>query len=189
MPPVIKVTKEKIIDTAYQMTRDQGFEAVTARRLAKEIGCSTQPIFRVYPGMEALRKEISDRANQAFSDRLTKELLNEPQLEEMLLRTGLLYIHFAKEEPNLFRLLFMEESPEGSRFEDLLHGRDLKSILLKKEGKPGAVVWSLMERQYLFMQMWIFAHGVATMVLTKDLVLEEKDIPDLLRGMLNHLIR
>ncbi|MCI8514081.1 MAG: TetR/AcrR family transcriptional regulator [Lachnospiraceae bacterium] len=189
MPPVIKVTKEQIIDTAYQMTREQGFECVTARKLAKEIGCSTQPIFRVYPGMEALKKEISDRVNREFSERLTRELLTEPQLEEMLLKSGLLYVNFAKEEPYLFRMLFMEESPEGSRFEDLLHGRDLKSILLKKEGRAGAPVWSLMERQYLFMQMWIFAHGVATMMLTKDLALEERDIPDILRGMLNHLIR
>lgn len=189
MPPVIKVTQEQIIETAYRMTREQGFESVTARKLAREIGCSTQPIFRAYPGMEALKKEISDRVNREFSEKLTRELLEEPQLEGMLLKSGLLYVSFAQEEPHLFRMLFMEESPEGSRFEDLLHGRDLKSILLKKEGRPGTPVRSLMERQYLFMQMWIFAHGVATMVLTKDLLLEEKDIPDLLKGMLNHLIR
>jgi AcrR family transcriptional regulator len=189
MPPEIKVTKEQIIDTAYRMTREQGFEYVTARKLAKEIGCSTQPIFRAYPGMDALKKEVSDRANRYFGDRLTESLLAEPQMEKTLLRIGMTYIDFAQEEPKLFRILFMEGSPEGSRFEDMLYGRDLKSILLKKEGKPGAPVLSLVERQYLFMQMWIFAHGIATMVLTKDLSLDEKDIRDLLQGMLEQLMR
>ena len=184
MPPGIKVTKEQMIEAAYQMTRKNGFESVTARRLAKELGCSTQPIFRVYPGMDALKEEVREKASAEFNEKLTAGLLKDSQMMATLQNVGMTYLEFAVQEKNLFRMLFLEESPEGGRFEDMLYGRDLKSILLKKEGKPGAPVLSLVERQYLFMQMWIFAHGMASMAVTGDLSLDEKDIRDLLNNML-----
>ena len=86
MPPTIKVTQERIVDTAYQLTKDKGFDCVTARKLAKEIGCSTQPIFRVYPGMEELKKEVRERASAEFSTRLSASLLADPQMYATLLK-------------------------------------------------------------------------------------------------------
>ncbi|MBR5474873.1 MAG: TetR/AcrR family transcriptional regulator, partial [Lachnospiraceae bacterium] len=126
MPPTIKVSKDRIVDTAYQLTKDKGFDCVTARKLAKEIGCSTQPIFRVYPGMDELKKEVRARASEEFSSRLSASLVADPQMYATLLNVGVMYVDFAIQQPNLFRMLFMEE---GSRFEDMLYGRELKSIL------------------------------------------------------------
>ena len=48
------ITIDKILDTAFAMTREEGFANVTARRVAAKAGCSTQPIFRVYKNMEEL---------------------------------------------------------------------------------------------------------------------------------------
>ena len=48
MPPQVKVSKEHIKSEAFQMTKESGFEAVSARKLAERLNCSTQPIFRVY---------------------------------------------------------------------------------------------------------------------------------------------
>ncbi len=185
MPPAVKVTKDAIVDTAYQLTREKGFECVTARKLAKEIGCSTQPIFRVYPGMDELKKEVRERASAEFSGRLSASLVADPQFQATLLNVGVMYVDFSVQQPNLFRMLFMEE---GSHFEEMLYGRELKSILLKKEGRAGAPVLSLVERQYMFMQLWIFAHGMATMALTKDLSLDTKDIRDLLSNQLSQML-
>ena len=42
------ITIDKILDTAFAMTREEGFANVTARRVAAKAGCSTQPIFKEY---------------------------------------------------------------------------------------------------------------------------------------------
>ena len=48
------ITIDRILDTAFAMTREEGFANVTARKVAAKAGCSTQPIFRVYKNMEEL---------------------------------------------------------------------------------------------------------------------------------------
>ena len=56
------ITIDKILDTAFAMTREEGFANVTARRVAAKAGCSTQPIFRVYKNMEELWDAVYERA-------------------------------------------------------------------------------------------------------------------------------
>lgn len=58
MPPQVKVSKEHIKSEAFQMTKESGFEAVSARKLAERLNCSTQPIFRVYQNMEELKADL-----------------------------------------------------------------------------------------------------------------------------------
>lgn len=60
------ITIDKILDTAFAMTREEGFANVTARRVAAKAGCSTQPIFRVYKNMEELWDAVYERAAAYF---------------------------------------------------------------------------------------------------------------------------
>lgn len=62
------ITIDKILDTAFAMTREEGFANVTARRVAAKAGCSTQPIFRVYKNMEELWDAVYERAAAYFLD-------------------------------------------------------------------------------------------------------------------------
>ena len=48
------VTKNMILETAVQLAKEEGIENVTARKLANKIGCSTQPIFRVYANLSLI---------------------------------------------------------------------------------------------------------------------------------------
>ncbi|MCH5263352.1 MAG: TetR/AcrR family transcriptional regulator, partial [Lachnospiraceae bacterium] len=56
------ITKEEILNAAFQMTRENGFSNVSARTLAAKAGCSTQPIFRVYKNMEELGNDLYAKA-------------------------------------------------------------------------------------------------------------------------------
>ena len=58
MPPKIKIPKEAIAQKAFELTRAYGFEKVTARLLAGELHCSTQPIFHAFRNMEELKEEV-----------------------------------------------------------------------------------------------------------------------------------
>ena len=182
MPPEIKVTKERIAETAYQMSREKGFEHVTARKLAAELGCSTQPIFRSYKNMDMLKSDINDMANRAFGEILSSSFSS----REPLFAIAFNYVEFAMKEKNLFKMMFMEESSEGNTFTDLFESEELDDILMRMNDLEE---FSLVERRLLFMQTWIFAHGMASMVVTGDLRLDEKDIADMVRATLGQLMR
>ena len=56
------ITKNEILNTAFQMARQEGIAQVSARTLAAKAGCSTQPIFRLYKNMEELGNELYEKA-------------------------------------------------------------------------------------------------------------------------------
>lgn len=112
MPRKESITIEQILDTAFAMTREEGYASVTARKVAARAGCSTQPIFRVYKNMEELWDAVYDKAAVFFQDyySLYPRMAHVP-----FVNLGMAYIAFAREEGHLFELLFL--SQEGQQEE------------------------------------------------------------------------
>ena len=77
--------------------------------------------------------------------------------------SGMAYIRFAREEKQLFRLLFMRDrSAEPPRYD----GGDFDGIVDIIQSSTGLS----RERAYLFhLEMWIYVHGIATMCATSYL--------------------
>lgn len=169
------ITQEAILEAAFMMAREEGIEAVTARKLAARAGCSTQPIFRVYRNMEELMAQLYEKAIAVFHESYQSYPKNDitPFVD-----LGMAYILFAQEEKHLFRMLFMSQQEAKKSMYELLNA------------ESGAVVAQINKAesagcgnpQELFMKMWIFIHGAASMTLTGDYDLNEQETRDLLRG-------
>ena len=160
----ISITPEIIKNAGFALAREKGLEAVTARRLADQAGCSTQPIFRIYEKMEQLHEDIFLMAADFFSNFYETEKAKNKISDKPFVQFGLLYIRFATEEPQLFRMLFLS----GNRY-----GRSLYELL---DGSTGAFTSQMNAAKALgirnpgelFMNMWIFIHGAACMSITGD---------------------
>ena len=105
MPPKAKITKEMILNTVLEITREAGFESVNARSISGRLQCSTRPIFTCYENMEELRKEFLDFAYEFYSQYVESYSSSEHINPCLVLPVS--YIEFAKEETHLFRLLFI----------------------------------------------------------------------------------
>lgn len=174
------ITIQMILDTAFEMTRQEGFANVTARKVAARAGCSTQPIFRVYKNMEELWDAVYQRASTFFQDYYSLY----PRVGKApFSNLGMAYIAFAREERHLFDLLFLADGNgvEGASVKrksmyELLNGAEgnvVYEIALAKEAgcsAPGD----------LFMKMWLFIHGAACMSLTGDYDLSDRETMELL---------
>lgn len=64
MPAKVKVTKEMIIDAAFEVAREEGAENINARTVSKKLGCSTQPVLYHFEKIEDVRiaahRKVSD---------------------------------------------------------------------------------------------------------------------------------
>lgn len=58
MPPKPKFTREEVVDTAIELIKDKGIEALTARELGAKLGSSARPIFTVFRNMEELISDV-----------------------------------------------------------------------------------------------------------------------------------
>ena len=58
MPVVIELSKESVVKSAVKIVNKTGWESLNARGLAKSLGVSTKPLYRVYLGMDEIRTDV-----------------------------------------------------------------------------------------------------------------------------------
>ncbi|MBQ3765155.1 MAG: TetR/AcrR family transcriptional regulator [Bacteroidales bacterium] len=151
MPKAISFTREKITRAVIDIIRSDGSESLTSRAIARRLGCSVTPLFREYRNMEEIHADARKAAEMLFSDFLADASLYEPAFKEF----GIRLIRFSREEPNLFRYLFLEKG--GSS--EIAHaiGREcLKQTESTFELTPE-------QSDRIFNQVWTFACGLAAL--------------------------
>ena len=109
MAPKNKFTREQIISAALELTRKQGASALTARALAKALGVSTQPVFTCFTTMEEAREEVCTAAWRVYQGYVERGLSMDPPF----FGVGVQYLAFARQEPELYKLLFLQQNKEG----------------------------------------------------------------------------
>ena len=179
MPPKIKITKSDIVDTAINLVRENGEQAINARSIAAALNCSTQPIFSNFATMDDLRGAVKDAANGLYQSYLDTEMAAGKY--PLYKASGMAYIRFAREERELFKLLFMRDRSNERIEEDRASIRPLLEIIQRN-------LCINEDEAFLFhMEMWIYAHGIATMIATSylnwDDVLINKLLTDAYEGI------
>lgn len=117
MSAIKKITKDMILDAALEIFRAEGFEAVTSRRIALRLGCSTQPIYFEYKNMDELKddiiKKVVVRLNEVFNSVAGDS-------EEFVYRSfGLSFLKFVQTDPFVFRQLYIIDGKIGSQVDEL----------------------------------------------------------------------
>lgn len=154
MPAKKQVPKEKILTAALELLKAQGYEAVNIKQLSAALGCSTQPIYLSFSGIEELRKELTPLTVAEF-ERYMKYGGSAVHLY------GMRYIRFAKEEPHLFRFLFMRPNAFAEIKQALLpmiEGAIAELMNTYHIDHKGA--------DFLHDQLWMHTHGIASMIAT-----------------------
>lgn len=171
MPPKVKITKEDIIKTAVELVRVNGEQSVNARAIATALNCSTQPVFSNFATMDELQKAVIVAAYDRYRGFLKNEVESGryPQYKAF----GMAYIRFAKEERELFKLLFMRDR----RGEDTSPSMDFEEsvqMIMKANGV------TVEKARLMHLEAWTCVHGIGTMLATSFLSLEWDLISDML---------
>ena len=169
MPKKPTTTREEMIEGAFRLIRREGFSALTARKLAEELGCSTQPVMYQFPDLENLKDAVYERVDIFHSEYILKD--------EDFLEIGLRYIRFASEEPNLFRFLFQTGRFDGSSIRFLTHEVVDDSIV---ESASRELEMNKEDALDAFEVLFAMVHGYASLIANNAL---EYD-PDALRSAL-----
>ncbi|HEV7919391.1 MAG TPA: TetR/AcrR family transcriptional regulator [Thermoanaerobaculia bacterium] len=102
--------RTRILDAARELFANEGFEAVTMRRIADRIEYSPTAIYFHFRDKEALLKELCDHDFGALAHRFT-DIARIPDTIERLRQTGYAYAQFGIDYPNHYRLMFMTPHP------------------------------------------------------------------------------
>ncbi len=161
MPPKPKYTQEEIIAAALEIVSQKGTAALTAKALGQALHASATPIFTVFRSMQEVQDGVKAAAMARFESYAHKIAGDMPVFKQI----GMQMILFAKEEPQLFHLLFMSQDQEAHSFSDLytrlgsVAGECLASIQRDYALSPD-------QAKTLFAHSWVHTFGIGALCAT-----------------------
>lgn len=156
MPAKKQITKDMILNASLNILRQQGYDGVNIKNLAAELKCSTQPVYLSFAGMDDLRNELTFLAVQKFTD-----IMEQEKKGGKIHLYDIEYVRMAKREPKLFCFLFMRENSfaEIKKMIGPIIEASISEFMDKYDIDHE-------EADYLHDNLWMHAHGIASMIAT-----------------------
>ncbi len=175
MAPKNKFTREEMIEAALRVVRAKGIDGLTAKTMAVELGTSTQPVFTGFGSMDGVKREVyaaAVRVYDGYADAGLKEKIP-------FFGVGMQYIRFAREEPELYRFLFLTRSQEKecSAMKSMQHLQALVRPTLMDVYHITAE-----EADLYFRDLWLVVHSLSTLIVTGDCPYTDREIGRILTG-------
>lgn len=153
--PKQRITKEMVVDAAFELARSGGMEQVMVRNIADRLGCSVQPIYSYCQNMEGLRQDVMERVKK-FVWEYTASRIDK---EDLFRSTGQAYVQIAREEPYLFKLFILHRREGICSLDDLY----------RSEASPETAEWiaqklhiGIEQAKELHLNMLIYTIGIGT---------------------------
>ena len=170
--PKQRITKDMVVEAAFELAREGGMERVLVKNIAQRLGCSVQPIYSYCSNMEELKKEVQSRTAVFFKEYVAEHMEKEDYFHSI----GKAYLRLSKEEPNLFELYFLRKRPgcKATSLQELYEQEctpEVAQFLAEK------LSISVEAARKLHLNMVIYNTGISTMMISSNfgLPMEELD--------------
>lgn len=169
MPPKVKFQKEEIVNAAVEIVREKGADSLTARETASKLKASTRPIFTYFDTMDELKYEVYSFSKELFRSYIENGLKSPiPNLG-----VGQQYIQFAKDEPELYKLLYFKKpsNESGGAIETLSISQELVRESIMRIYNMDADT-----ADKYFRDLWLVAHSFASLIVMDDCPYSDEEI-------------
>ncbi len=176
----IKITKGKIINASIEVLRKKGTKGLNARSIAKELNCSTQPIYSTFENMEDLKTCLYYEVQKYHKE---KVLSYWDKVKPTNYKAyGMGYIKFAREEKELFRFLYMQkfkgiDNKQDINYEDIIN-EIMKNYKLDRK-----------TAELFHANMTIYSYGLAVLHNLGELDMADEEISNCLTTEFNALYK
>lgn len=181
--------KEMALSAAELLLQSEGLKALSARRVAAEIGYSAGSLYTVFTNLDDLCWQLNARTLAQLLEQLDATAAESP--EHCLLAYGKAYLAFARENPERWSLLFEHGTASDVAAPEWLNVRIL-SLFARveqclKQLKPD------MEGDALALTartLWSGVHGIAVLALRQKLFVDGELAAELmLQQLIQHYLK
>ena len=169
MPPKKIVTREQILDAAMEITRNSGIDAVTARSIAAALGVSTHPIFTYFDTINSIKDDVLVRARVLYHEYILQGL------DEKIpfLGVGHQFLILAKNEPELFKMLFFKTTPDGRK-----HAYDEFKFTLSLVVESVMKIYNVDKHtaECYYRNLWLMSLSFATLIVTGNCTYTDEEM-------------
>lgn len=154
-PRKVAFDHERVVEAGLRCLRAAGLDGLTARAVAAELGTSVGPIYRACGSMEALEQAVLERAVN-----ILEAYTRRPYTPMPFRNVGVGVVVFAREEPRLYRTLFVER-----HHCPVVIGAFCREIAGVLAADPALGTLPETRREALLQDLWVYSHGLAMSIL------------------------
>lgn len=166
MPPKNKFTKEQIIETAFEIAKEEGIDSITIRKIADNLGSSIAPIYVNFKDVEELKEAVISKIYE-----IGNSVLQEQNTGDVFLNIGIASVKFAKDYSVIFKDLILKNNGYLDNYDEQLGNNIIQEMKKDEDLKE----FSEEELKTLLMKMQVFQAGLSIMATNESFALKLTD--------------
>lgn len=166
MPPKNKFTKEQIIETAFEIAKEEGIDSITIRKIADNLGSSIAPIYVNFKDVEELKEAVISKIYE-----IGNSILQEQNTGDVFLNIGIASVKFAKDYSVIFKDLILKNNGYLNNYDEQLGNNIIQEMKKDEDLKE----FSEEELKTLLMKMQVFQAGLSMMATNESFALKLTD--------------
>ena len=167
--PKQKITREMVIEAAFDIARREGMEKVIVKNIADKLGCSVQPIYSYCSNMEGLKAALTERTGTFMKEYLAAHIEKKDYFRSM----GRAQLRFAREEPQLFQLYFLRRRSDIHSLQDLYSKESSREVA---KFISDTLQLTMAQAEQLHLHMIIYTMGIASILATSCSHIPEEEL-------------
>ena len=183
--------REMAITAAEQIVVEQGYEGLSARKVATAIGYTVGTLYLVFENLDDLILHINARTLDRLHARMTEIKAQCKDASDCLLQLGQTYIRFADEDPHRWSMVFEHRFSEEQVAPAWYQEKVVRMFTLVEEGfEPLTGQRTREEITQASRALWGGVHGICILALNDNLGVTGVDsVQDLTKTLITNYLK
>ena len=183
--------REMAITAAEQIVVEQGYEGLSARKVAAAIGYTVGTLYLVFENLDDLILHINARTLDRLHARMTKSQADSGDASDYLLLLGEIYIRFANDDPHRWAMVFEHRFSEDRVVPAWYQEKIARMFAMVEEGlEPLANDRPQQEITQAARALWGGVHGICILALTENLgIVGVESVQDLTQSLISNYLK
>lgn len=156
--------RRALIDAARRLLESEGPTALSLRAVAREAGVSPAAPYHHFKDKGELLDAVAHEGWDMLNVQMTNARKAETSLQAKLTSLGVAYVHFARENPALYRVMYDASRDKDGLPEHLHENEDSAYCQVRNTLAEEGIPLDDMELELATTAAWAAAHGMAEMI-------------------------
>jgi AcrR family transcriptional regulator len=164
--------REMAIAAAAKQVETEGFQSVTARKVASEIGYTVGTLYHVFRNFDDLIIHMNAQTIDEMAALIQRETRKKRNPEVRIRAMAEVYVKYATDHPDRWRLVFEHQAPRGLPTPALMkERRDVMFAMVADNLREISSARIPQEIDHTATALWSGIHGICILALTGKLYL------------------
>ena len=183
--------REMTLTAAENIVVEQGYEGLSARKVAAAIGYTVGTLYLVYENIDDLILHINARTLDRLHARMTESQATPDDASDYLLQLGEVYIRFADDDPHRWAMVFEHRFSDDRVVPAWYQEKIARMFAMVEEGlEPLANDRPQQEITQAARALWGGVHGICILALTENLgIVGVESVQDLTQSLISNYLK